>query len=198
MSIFFRISEASQDFCQLENVNSFCSVTDSTVIEMPRLSNTERERAVGMLQGNISMRTVARRLNCHPSTISRLQQRLRLTGSTIDRPRPGQPRVTTPRQDGYIRQLHLRNRFQTATATGGMVVGGRGSVSAQTVRRRLQAAGLRARRPYVGPILTRLHRQRRMQWATLHQRWLRRQWAHVVFSDESRFTLSRADGRTRV
>ena len=165
---------------------------------MARLTRAERERAVGMLQGRISMRQVAIRLNCNVSTISRLQLRLRATGTVLDRPRPGQPRVTTARQDVFIRQLHLRNRFTTANATGRQIVGRRGPVSGRTVRRRLYAAGLTARRPYVGAILTQRHRQRRMQWATVHGRWTRQQWASVLFSDESRFTLSRNDGRARV
>ena len=165
---------------------------------MPRLSTTERERAIGMLQGRISVAEVARRLNCTRSTIYSLRNRLQQTGSTSDRPRSGQPRVTTQRQDVFIRRRHQRNRFQTASSTARQVVGLRGQVSGSTVRRRLRAAGLHARRPYVGPVLTRLHRQRRMQWAAVHRRWLRRQWAAVVFSDESRFTLSRADGRLRV
>ena len=165
---------------------------------MPRLTQTERERAIGMLQSRVSASVVATRFNCSVRTIEYLLERLRRTGSTSDRPRSGQPRVTTNRQDAYIRQLHLRNRFQTTTSTARQVAGRRGQVSASTVQRRLRAAGLHARRPYVGPILTRVHRQRRLQWATLHQRWARRQWAGVLFSDESRFTLSRSDGRARV
>jgi hypothetical protein len=34
-----------------------------------------------------------------------------------DRPRPGQPRVTTDQQDHHIRLQHLRNRFKTAAST---------------------------------------------------------------------------------
>ena len=146
----------------------------------------------------MSVSEVERRLNCTRTTVYSLRDRLEQTGSTSDRPRSGQPRVTTDRQDVFIRRRHLRNRFQTASSTALQVVGRRGQVSANTVWRRLRAAGLHARRPYVGPILTRLHRQRRMQWAAVHRRWLRRQWTAVVFSDESRFTLSRADGRVRV
>ena len=92
----------------------------------------------------------------------------------------------------------MQNRFQTASSTARRVVGLRGQVCTDTVRRRLRAAGLRARRPYVGPVLTGLHRQRRLQWAAVHRRWTRRQWNAVVFFDESRFTLSRADERVRV
>ncbi len=85
------------------------------VLKMPRLDSDSRNQIIGMLQSGISQRDAARRFNVHVSTISRLNQRFLVTGSTKDRPRPGQPRVTTQRQDVFIRQRHLRNRFVTGS-----------------------------------------------------------------------------------
>ena len=68
----------------------------------------------------------------------------------------------------------------------------------RTVRNRLRSAGLKARRPYVGIPLTLRHRHERRQWALTHRRWTRRQWNVVLFTDESRFNVSNADGRVRV
>ncbi|XP_070195944.1 uncharacterized protein [Littorina saxatilis] len=60
-------------------------------------------------------------------------------------------------------------------------------------------AGLRARRPHRGAVLTRRHRQNRVQWGNQHLRWtVRNHWRHVWFSDESYFLLQRHDGRRRV
>uniref|UniRef100_A0A4W5M0P7 Solute carrier family 43 member 1b n=1 Tax=Hucho hucho TaxID=62062 RepID=A0A4W5M0P7_9TELE len=42
------------------------------------------------------------------------------------------------------------------------------------------------------------HRQQRRLWAQTHRRWTRRDWQKVLFSDESRFCLTRGDGRIRV
>ena len=58
--------------------------------------------------------------------------------------------------------------------------------------------GLTARRPYVGPVLSAHHRQQRLHWAQRHLHMTRRGWRAVLFSDESRFSLSMADGRIRV
>lgn len=163
---------------------------------MPRLSNVERLRAIGRLYAGQSVVTVARAFNCSRQTIINLRMRVLQTGTIADRPRAGAPRVTSLQEDQAIRLRHLRNRFVTATSTSREMFGGR--VTAQTVRNRLQAAGLRARRPYNGPILTPLHRRNRLVWATRHIRFTQRQWNSVVFSDESRFTLRFADGRVRV
>ncbi len=63
---------------------------------MPQMSQVLRERAIGMLTSGMSTRAVARELNVHFSTISRLQRRFREFGSTSNRPHNRRPRVTTP------------------------------------------------------------------------------------------------------
>ena len=68
-------------------------------------------------------------------------------------------------------------------------------ISAQTVRNRLREAGQRACRPVVRQVLTRHHRQQRHLWAQTHRRWTRQVWRKVLFTDESRFCLTRGDGR---
>lgn len=166
---------------------------------MPRLSQNERERAVGMVQAGMRYVDVANQFGCSKLTITRLMNRLRQTGTTHDRPRSGRPRVTTERQDRHIRFIHLRNRFVTATATANATPGRHNPrISAQTVRNRLKQANLRPRRPYVGSILTVRHRRNRLAWARARVGWNRNRWRHVLFSDESRFLLRRSDGRTRV
>ena len=44
------------------------------------------------------------------NTLSRLQNRFNVKGTTADRPRSGLPFVTTPRQDRFIQRLHLTLR----------------------------------------------------------------------------------------
>ena len=77
---------------------------------MARLTIEERHAAIAFLRAGRSYRDIARHLGCHNSTISRLQQRLRATGRLADRPRPGQPRVTTVRDDRMIVATHTNNR----------------------------------------------------------------------------------------
>ena len=65
---------------------------------------------------------------------------------------------------------------------------------------RLREFGLRARRPNVGLTLNRARRARHMVSVTAQapRRFPVRQWRRVFFTDESRFTLFRADGRRRL
>ncbi|GFS25374.1 transposable element Tcb1 transposase [Elysia marginata] len=72
-------------------------------------------------------------------------------------------------------------------------------ISANTVIRRLSTSGLRARRPYTGPILTQRLRHQRTLWAQEHAACVgSHQWRSVEFSNESRFCTDHADGRVRV
>ena len=147
---------------------------------MPKIPNNLRERAIGMLDAGMldagmSTDDVARHVGSSSRAIRNLRARFRTTGRTDDWPRRGRPRVTTRGQDRYIMNTHLRNRFQTATATAANTPGLHNNrISGQTVRNRLRGNGLHGRRPYVGCVLTQRHRVNRLNWARLHTRWIRR------------------------
>ncbi len=168
-------------------------------INMPRLSRDQRQCALGILQGGLSYREVARRLGCSHQTISALVDRDTLHNSADDRPRSGRPRVTTARQDRQMVLSHLRDRFRPASRTAAETPGrANPRISNDTARRRLHDYGLTARRPYRGPVMTSAHRRNRQRWCQQHQRWTLAQWNEVAFSDESRFCVDSPDGRERV
>ena len=138
------------------------------IFDMPRNPPNLRERAIGMFIAGMAMNAVAMNIGYATRAIWHLRQRFQATGRTEDRSRCGRPRVTTHGQVRYIRSTHLRNRFQTATATAANTNGTHNNrISAQTVRE----GGLSACQPYVGFVLARRHRANRVTLGT-HQRWL--------------------------
>ncbi|GFS92502.1 uncharacterized protein TNCV_1159881 [Trichonephila clavipes] len=63
-------------------------------------------------------------------------------------------------------------------------------ISRFTVARRLPGGGLFARRPVRCVPLTPAHRRRRSLWCWEHRNWRDNEWGRVLFTDESRFSLS--------
>ena len=60
-----------------------------------KLIHVERERALGILQANVTPSVAAKQFRCHVRTIGRLENRFQQTWTTSDRPSPGHPRVLT-------------------------------------------------------------------------------------------------------
>ncbi|GFX55441.1 transposable element Tcb1 transposase [Trichonephila clavipes] len=94
-------------------------------------------------------------------------------------------------EDRYIVLSAKRNRRTTAQQVANQFLAASGKqISRKTVARRLRGGGLYARRPVVCVPLTRQHRTARFQWCREHHNWTELDWACVLFSDESRFSLS--------
>ncbi|GFV17366.1 hypothetical protein TNCV_2720411 [Trichonephila clavipes] len=100
-------------------------------------------------------------------------------------------RSTTPAEDRYI-VLSAKKEQAHHSSAGGKSVSCclRKADLPKTVARRLRGGGLYARRPVVCVPLTRQHCTARLQWCREHHNWTEQDWACVLFSDESRFSLS--------
>ena len=166
---------------------------------MPRLNQNQRNQAIGMIQSGMKQHQVAARFGVHSSTIGRLRDRFQQTTSVKDYPRSGRPRKTTHQDDRSIRLRVLRKRKISAKQLQYELRRNRNvMVSVQTVRNRIRRAGLKSYRPYKGLVLSPVHRAARLRWSRLYQRYTLARWNRVLVTDESRFMLSKVDGRERV
>ncbi|GFV17944.1 transposable element Tcb2 transposase [Trichonephila clavipes] len=121
----------------------------------------------------------------------RTERRIRRLRTPIRGFSSGRPRGTTPADDRYIVLQATRNKRQTAGEIARHTTQATGRpISRFTVARRLHGGGLFARRPVRCVHLTPAHRRRRSLWCREHRNWRDNEWGRVLFTDESRFSLS--------
>ncbi|GFT09830.1 transposable element Tcb1 transposase [Trichonephila clavipes] len=155
-----------------------------------------RGRIIGKLEEGLSVTSVTAEFGMAHSIVSRLWRQFQTTGTAIRGFSSGRPQGTTPADDRYIVFQARRNRRQTAgeIARHTTQVTGR-PMSRFTVARRLQGGGLFARRSVRCVPLTPAHRRRRSLWCREHRNWRDNEWGRVLFTDESRFSLSSGSDR---
>ncbi|GFV34971.1 transposable element Tcb2 transposase [Trichonephila clavipes] len=84
----------------------------------------------------------------------------------------------------------LWRQFQTTGTAIRRFSSGRPRGTTPADDRRLHGGGLFARRPVRCVPLTPAHRRRRSLWCREHRNWRDNEWGRVLFTDESRFSLS--------
>ncbi|GFU94262.1 transposable element Tcb2 transposase [Trichonephila clavipes] len=146
-----------------------------------------RGRIYEKLEEGRSVTSVAAEFGIAHSIVSRLWRQFQTTGTAIRGFSSGRHRGITPAEDRYIVLQARRNRRQTAGEIARVT--GR-PISHFTVARRLHGGGLFARRPVRSVPLTPSHRRRRSLWCRGHRNWRDNEWGRVLFTDESRFSLS--------
>ncbi|GFV32681.1 transposable element Tcb2 transposase [Trichonephila clavipes] len=150
-----------------------------------------RGRIIGKLEEGRKITDVARDFDIAHSVVSRLWKSFKTTGMCSRRHWGGRVRSTTPAEERYIVLSAKRNNRTTAQQVANQFLAASGKqISQKTIVRRLRGGGLHTRRPVVCVPLTRQHRTARLQWCREHHNWTEQEWACVLFSDESRFSLS--------
>ncbi|GFS67006.1 transposable element Tcb1 transposase [Trichonephila clavipes] len=108
------------------------------------------------------------------------------------------PQHTTLREDRQIVRMAVTDRSVTSRTIEQHIDSvTHHSVSARTIRRRLQQSGLSSRRSLLCLPLTQNQRHLPHQWGDERRMWVA-EWNEVVFTDESRICLQHHDGRLRV
>lgn len=151
------------------------------------------------VDAQISVSQVAHHFGVSRRTVTETVRRFQETNDVEDRQRSGRPRGTNAEDDNFLVTETRSAPFITSSQLVDRLEHNRGiRVTSQTVRNRLASAGLRSYHPARFPRLTDFHRELRYQFAEEHLQWTPEQWKRVVWTDETRFTLRNANGRTRV
>ncbi|GFW36136.1 transposable element Tcb1 transposase [Trichonephila clavipes] len=163
-----------------------------------QVSEFDRGRIVVYRDCGLPFREIGSRVGRNQTTVMRICDHLKQEDTTDRRGRSHSPQCTTSREDRQIVRMAVTDCSVTSRAVAKYTEPVTyHSVSARTIRRRLQQSGLTARRPLLGLPLTQNHRRYRRQWCDERRMWVA-EWNEVVFIDESRICLQHHDDRIRV
>ena len=162
------------------------------------LQNENRWRIICMWKAGQTQTVIARQIGINQSQVSRLIAKYRITDDVTDRPRPGRPRRSSAADDRVLVRSaghnpkaplsNLRQQWQNLNV----------QASAKTVYRRLNEAGLKARRPRRRTFLTLDHRRNHVQGTANKLRWNLRTWRRIYWSHGNRFLLLFTNGHVRL
>lgn len=198
----------AQRFCE-SYCTAYISLNDVELLNQCEIMNRQprrrhlddltRGRIIGKIEEGRSVTSVAAEFGIAHSIVSRIWRAFQTTGTAVRRFSSGRPRATTAVDDRYMVLQARRNRRQTTGEIARHLQQTTGRpISRFTVARRLHNGGLFARRPVRCVPLTSAHRRRRFVWCREHQNWTDQQWGRVLFTDESRFSLTTDSGRIHI
>lgn len=147
-----------------------------------------------MLQAGRTTRDVAHELQVSQSHVARLRKK-----RLCDLPASsgGRPQVLSDAQKRACVRAVTSGGFEIATQVAQHVRKEcHVTVSVDTVRRTLHAAGLRSKVKQKKPKLNQKHIKDRLEFARRHQHWTVGDWKHVIFSDETKVNRFCSDGRS--
>ncbi|GFT31431.1 transposable element Tcb1 transposase [Trichonephila clavipes] len=163
-----------------------------------QVSEFDRGRIVVYRDCGLSLREIGSRVGRNQTTVMHICDRWMQEGTPDRRGRSHPPQCTTSRENKQIERMAVTDHLVTSQTVAQHIESAtHHSVSARTIRRRLQQSGLSTRRPLLGLPLTQNHRRLRRQWCDERRMWVA-EWNEVVFTDESRICLQHRDCRIRV
>ena len=163
------------------------------------LSEFQKGVIVGCSLCGLSTRAIGQKLGHPQSTVAFVLARWKKKGTVSNKNRTGRPKSLDNRDRRVLKREIMKNRKESFTnihrdfceATGAMV-------STRTLRKEAHALGFHGRAAAHKPMITKTNRAARLRWAKEHRNWTPEQWHGVLWSDESRYTLFRSDGRVWV
>ncbi|GFX85144.1 transposable element Tcb1 transposase [Trichonephila clavipes] len=150
-----------------------------------------RGRIIENIEEERKITDVARDFDIAHSVVSRLWKSFKTTGMCSTTPGEVVLEERRLQKTDISSYQQKTNRRTTAQQVANQFLAASGKqISRKTVARGLRGGGLYARKPVVCIPLTRQHSTARLQWCREHHNWTEQDWACVLFSDESRFSLS--------
>lgn len=149
-----------------------------------------RTRIIQKRQSGLGIRQIGRDLCISESTIRSFLKKFDVTGNVEPGQSLGRPPTTSPRDDRLLRRVVMQHRPGTMTEAASLWQEHlTRPVSRKMATKRLHKMGFKSYKSKRKPMLTKLQRRKRFQWAKNHLSWTDMQWQRIIWSDESPFPV---------
>lgn len=142
-----------------------------------------------------SQAQVASNFNLSRQIISVWNRKQQSTGSVSNKQRSGRPPNLIDKVSRIIRRMSVANsRLTAADIKRDLNENHSLDISLTTVKQCLRNANLFGRRPSKKPFISAKNRMARLEFAQKYKYWTSKEWARVLWSDESKFDMFSSDG----
>lgn len=163
------------------------------------LTSEERIEIVVLHKQKNSLRKIAALVRRPLSTVADTVKRYKNTNSVANLKRSGRPTKINNSDSRYLKLCSIRSRRKTLSViTEEFNIGHKISASRSVVNRALHSWGMLGRVACRKPLLSPRNIKKRLLFAKEHVKWKKKQWAKVLFTDESKFDLFGSKRRTYV
>ncbi|CAI9622615.1 unnamed protein product [Staurois parvus] len=143
-----------------------------------------------------SIREISVLLNIPWSTVGGIITKWKQLGTTATQPQSGRPRKMTERGQRMLKRTVCRSNQLSAESIAKDLQTLCGlQISTTRVRRELHGMGFHGQAAASKPYTTKCNAKCQIQWYKAHHHWTLEQWKHVLWSDQSRFSVWQSDGR---
>jgi transposase len=169
-------------------------ITFSTLLRtMKRISEQTRNNILSLIDSGLSSRQIGAQLGVNHATVCRVRASVR---SGTQGRRAGRPRKLSVVDKRQLVRTITSGKADTAVQLAQELKNTTEmDVSAETVRRALKEAGLKAIVKKKKPRLLPRHIRQRLDFALRHQHWTVEDWKRVIWSDETKINRLGSDGR---
>ncbi|KAJ8887194.1 hypothetical protein PR048_013409 [Dryococelus australis] len=178
----------SVDLCGRHTLQAAIEPVDKEMARGTELSEFDKGVFVGCHLSGLSSRTIAQKVNRPKSTVEFVVRRWKFDGHCANAARSRTLKLVIVK-NRVQPMATIRQEFRAATGV---------SVSIGTLRTEAHQLGYFGRAAAHKPHIKTINKARRLRWCLDRRNWTLEQWKSVLWSDDSRFTLFRSDGRVWV
>ncbi|CAK9796254.1 Transposable element Tc1 transposase [Anthophora quadrimaculata] len=159
----------------------------------------ERNIIISLYVKGNSLRKIGELVAKSHATIQYIVNKHKKQGTIENKRRSGRPAKLNERDDRFIVRKVKENPFRSAPTIAAELELATGKhVCPKTISNRLKEAGYLSRTARKKPYITKVNRQRRLEFAKKYINKPLEFWKTVIFSDESKFNLWGSDGKRLV